>query len=280
MHANRKKFYTCCHSQLGVLGCQTSPTHDFQPSLRSIRQQEFQQTPAPSTESKFPAVVLDCEMAEVEGGYAGELILFCAIDYITGAVILDQLVRPKQVIKNMRSSIHGVSTRTLDVAFSKGKALNGWEEARSELWKYIDANTILVGHCLEYDLDALRIVHPRVVDSSILSKNEVGCNRRWGLSRLCSQLLDLEIRKNKRGIHDCLEDVLATREVVLCCTRNKEIFCKWAAVKKIEEEKLKKEREEKREIARRKSKKRAKQVKKIECGEVLFSFTNAEIDSK
>lgn len=74
--------------------------------------------------------------------------------------------------------------------------------------KYIKDNTILVGHALEHDL----------VDSGILPRNASGIRRiRWGLQTLCSELLSVEIRKNKGGTHDCLEDVLATREVVLFC---------------------------------------------------------------
>jgi hypothetical protein len=44
----------------------------------------------------------------------------------------------------------------------------------------------------------------------------------------------LEIRNNKGRVHDCLEDVLATREVVLWCTQNKQKLEAWAEVKKLE----------------------------------------------
>ncbi|ESZ89485.1 hypothetical protein SBOR_10130 [Sclerotinia borealis F-4128] len=252
---NVRKPYECCWtSGIGpdARGCQTLPTHDFQLSLRSMRHQDFQQTPPPSRVSKFRAVVLDCEMAGVVGGGAGEAILLCVIDYITGAVILNQFIYPTERINDMRSSIHGISTHTLNDAASKGKALDSWKEARSELWKYIDSDTILVGHALENDLNALRLIHYRVVDSAILSKNEVGCNHTWGLKFLCSELLNLDIRKNESGIHDCLEDVLATREVVLFCTQEKLLFRNWADIKKIEQKALEKEIEQKREIARQK----------------------------
>ncbi len=220
------------------------PTHDFQLPLRAMKHKEFLQTPAASAgEPKFRAVALDCEMAGIAGG-AGEVILLCVTDYVTGALLLNRLVCPREKITQMRSSIHGISKYTLDNAILQGQALSGWEEARSELWKYIDNNTILVGHALEHDLDALRIIHPRIVDSAILSRNAVGIRRiRCGLQTLCSEILNVEIRKNNGGIHDCLEDVLATREVVLFCTRNKEAFQSWAEVKEREEMRLEKERE-------------------------------------
>ncbi|TGO70917.1 hypothetical protein BELL_0646g00010 [Botrytis elliptica] len=205
---NVKKPYKCCRingTEPDSHGCQTLPIHDFQFPLRSFRHQDFQQTPAASNEPKHLAVVIDCEMAGVAGGGGGgEPILLCAVDFVSGAVILNHLICPKERINDMRSSIHGISIHTLNEAVSRGQAL------------------------------------------------DVGFNRTWGLSTMCSELLKLEIRKNKGAIHDCLEDVLATREVVICCTQNKDAFQNWAKIKEIEEAKLQKEREEKREISRKK----------------------------
>jgi DNA polymerase III epsilon subunit-like protein len=220
------------------------PAHDFHPPLRAFKHKDFLETPAASAKApKFRAVTLDCEMAGIAGG-AGEAILLCVTDYVTGAVLMNQFVCPRERITQMRSLIHGISKSTLDAAVSQGQALHGWEQARLELWKYIDGSTILVGHALEHDLDALRIIHPLVVDSGIMSRNAVGTRRiKWGLKTLCPELLNFEIRKNEGGIHDCLEDVLATREVLLFCTRNKEAFQSWAEAKYREEMRLQKERE-------------------------------------
>ncbi|KAH8702924.1 hypothetical protein GQ44DRAFT_732584 [Phaeosphaeriaceae sp. PMI808] len=186
-----------------------------------------------SAQPKFLAVALDCEMAGVAGG-ASEAILLCVADYFTGATLL------------------------------------GWEGARSELWKYIDSNTIIVGHALEHDLDALRIIHPRIVDSGILSRKAVGIHRIWwGLQTLCSELVHVEIRKNKGAIYDCLEDVLATRAVVLFCTQEKEAFQAWAEVKKAEELRLEKERESRRQ---------KKQSRKDDEGEELLYWSDIAED--
>jgi DNA polymerase III epsilon subunit-like protein len=215
--------------------------------LRAIKHKDFRQTPPASAESKFLSVALDCEMAGVAGG-ASEAIFLCVTDFCTGAVLLNRYVRPREPITQMRSSIHGISKSTLENAIRQGQTLWGWEGARSELWKYIDSNTIIVGHALEHDLDALRMIHPRIVDSGILSRKAVGIHRiRWGLQTLCSELVHVGIRENKGAIHDCLEDVLATREVVLFCTQKKEAFQTWAEAKKAEELRLEKERESRRQ---------------------------------
>lgn len=78
------------------------------------------------------------------------------------------------------------------------------------------------------------MIHHRVVDSSIMATNAVGIPAlRWGLAKLCSQLCGIDIREGDRGIHDCLEDVHATREVVLFCTQSKEEFQCWGKETKI-----------------------------------------------
>ncbi len=196
----------------------------------------FASSPAASPQNPiFRAITLDCEMAEVEG-LGNEIILICAIDYFTGAVLLNKLVDPGLKVLDWRTKIHGITGSTMETAVSQGLALAGWTEARAELWKLIDQSTILVGHALQHDLDILRMVHTRVVDSAILSRNAVGRHTpRWALQKLCKEFLGLEIRNNTGGLHDCLEDVLATREVVLWCTRNKKGLEAWARAKKREE---------------------------------------------
>jgi DNA polymerase III epsilon subunit-like protein len=174
-------------------------------------------------------------MAGVTRGRA-EAICICAVDYLTGAVLLNKLVWPAERVVSWRTDIHGITSVAMQAAVSKGQALAGWEGARQELWKLIDDSTILVGHALQHDLEVLRIIHHRVVDSAILAQNAVGPGRQWGLKTLCTQLLQKEIRENDGGVHDCLEDVLATREVALLCTQNKEGLRNWAEVAKAEEE--------------------------------------------
>jgi DNA polymerase III epsilon subunit-like protein len=175
-------------------------------------------------------------MVEMRGLLQSEVVLVCAIDLFTGAVLLEKLVQPSGRVRDWRSQIHGITEATLNAAVEQGNALAGWMEARAELWKIIDQNTVLVGHALQHDLDVLRMVHTRVVDSAILARNAVGLSSpQWGLQRLCKELVGLEIRDNTGGVHDCLEDVLATREVVLLCMQKKAKLETWAKAQRVAE---------------------------------------------
>ncbi|KAK7696826.1 hypothetical protein SLS64_014157 [Diaporthe eres] len=187
------------------------------------------------------AVVLDCEMVGVAGG-ASELVSLAAVDLLTGELLVNSLVHPRQPVVDWRTQIHGISPAGLLVARAQGLALDGWQAATAELFKHVDQDTVLIGQSLQYDLAALHIRHARVVDSAILASEAVfgtkGKPRYWnlGLKNLCSELLGLNIREGAplgvSKVHDGLEDVLATREVVLYWLEQPAAVKTWATGKR------------------------------------------------
>lgn len=187
------------------------------------------------------AVVLDCEMVGVEGG-ASELVSLTAIDFLSGELIVNSLVRPRQPVVDWRTQIHGISPAGLSTACAQGLTLDGWQSARAELFKHVDQDTVLIGQSLQYDLAALHIQHTCVVDSAILASEAVfgkkGKPRYWGLGLkdICNDFLGLKIREkaplSTNKLHDGLEDVLAAREVVLCCLEQPAAFETWTRAKR------------------------------------------------
>ncbi|KAK8043447.1 ribonuclease H-like protein [Apiospora rasikravindrae] len=191
---------------------------------------------APKSQTARPAVVLDCEMAATRRSKS-ELISICALDFFTGEVLVKSLVKPPLPIVQWKSNIHGITPAAMDVAHTNGQTLDGPQGARAELWKHVGEDTVIIGHALGHDLDALRIAHQRVVDSSIVTAEAVFgkdtklLRRRWGLAVLCKDLLGLAIRQgatSRSGVHDDLEDALATRELVLWCLREPVGLAFWA----------------------------------------------------
>ena len=161
---------------------------------------------------------------------SNELILMCVVDFLTGETLINKLVGPSSRIFNWRTRYSGVRREHMVCAEKIGDTLNGWQGARAELWKYMDKNTVLIGHSLNNDLDAIKLAHRNIVDSSILARNAVGplFGLQWGLKRMCKQLLNINIQTGSRG-HDCVEDTLAARELVLWCMRNPQQFKDWGA---------------------------------------------------
>ncbi|KAI1066689.1 hypothetical protein LB507_011629 [Fusarium sp. FIESC RH6] len=191
------------------------------PSEPSQKTCENRMAPYPSSrEPKRKAVALDCEMAGVRNGDS-EIISICVVDFFSGQVLINSLVKPHEPIIEWRTNIHGIRPATLSIAVSQGQALRGWEATRQELFKHINTDTVLVGQSLNQDLKSLRISHGKIFDTAILTAEMVfgtdaGFGRRWSLQSLCADLLKLRIRQNS-NTHEALEDSMAAREVALWC---------------------------------------------------------------
>lgn len=205
----------------------------------------------PDIPPKRCAVVLDCEMVGVHGG-SSEAIRLSAVDYLSGDVLVDSLIKPDQRIVSWRTKYSGVSPPMLASACARGDILRGWKGAREELYKHIDSKTVLVGQSLQNDLRVLRMVHTRIIDSAILTKNlvEENCHRQWSLKTLCKELLNIEIQRGKFG-HDSLEDAYASREIVISFIRQPGKFMAWGTTQRNilreqrEEQRRKREEKEK-----------------------------------
>jgi DNA polymerase III epsilon subunit-like protein len=189
-------------------------------------------TPAPNALCpKRKAISLDCEMAGVRGG-TSELISICIVDFFSGEILLNSLVKPRQPIIDWRTQIHGIGPAKMSIAVARKEALDGWETAREELLKLANADTVIIGQSLHHDLKVLRVGHARVLDTAILTSDAVfnpgtDSARRWGLQSLCADLLGLRIRHATMK-HDVVEDTMAAREVALWCICYPEKLQAWA----------------------------------------------------
>ena len=202
-------------------------------------------------------------MVGIARGYS-EMIRFSAVDYFTGEILIDTYVQPRYHIVDWRTKYSGVSAGIFNEARAQGKVLESWEHARMALWSCIDADTILIGQALNNDIEMLRVIHSRIVDSALLAKKVVGPDtaRAWSLKTLCSELLGREIQNRGKKGHDSVEDCLATREVVLWMTSHPEEFEQWGKLKK-EEERVKREEQKKKQLEEQ-AKKAAEKAKKRE----------------
>jgi DNA polymerase III epsilon subunit-like protein len=206
----------------------------------NVNYSEFHNTPTSSPgERKRKAIAIDCEMVGLTSGREC-VALVSAVDVLTGEILLNAYVNPTARVRSWRTQFSGVTRAIMDSAIKQGQALGGWKAARRALWEYIDADTILVGHALHHDLNVLGMFHSRVVDTAILSAQAVFPEmrdrhfpRQWGLKKLCGYFLDILIQTGKKG-HDCLEDTLATRELVLSCLVYPERLMAWGQQARLE----------------------------------------------
>ncbi|RYP70256.1 hypothetical protein DL771_005559 [Monosporascus sp. 5C6A] len=223
---------------------------------------------------KRRVVILDCEMVGVpfwEGANqceVSELGQLCAVDGLTGHVLIDMLVQPAQKVSKWRTRYSGLTPAAMRSARFEGRLLYGWQGARTELLKYVGPDTILIGQDLPSDLFMLRLAHDRVVDTAIQTAEAVfgmenTLGRIWSLKDLAKTLLDMKIQVGKNG-HDCVEDTLATREVALWCLRFPRELEAWARDKRELLERQRVERERKMEEQKRKRREEEEEKKAAE----------------
>lgn len=145
---------------------------------------------------------IDCEMGFTTRGF--ELLRISAIEFLTGKDVLDVLVRPKGTVIDLNTRYSGVA-RIEPTAVS-------FERLLEILGKHMNSNTILIGHGLENDLNAMRLIHEKVVDTAILyPKFKATPTFRYSLKDLTFTYLSRDIQG---GEHDSREDSLAAIDLV------------------------------------------------------------------
>ncbi|KAL4748076.1 RNA exonuclease 3 [Aspergillus terricola var. indicus] len=232
----REGYFTCCNQKLGESsGCTTGATHVYKVSeskrLASILQ--FEKTPEnPDLHNPTP-ICFDCEMGYTTLGM--ELIRLTAVSWPEGKRVLDVLVRPLGEVLDLNSRFSGVfpehytnalpySTAPTDFSASSSSSpsqlqlVSSPAEARTLLFNLLTPSTPLIGHAIDNDLNACRIIHPTVIDTAILYPHPGGgLPYRMSLRMLAKKHLDREIQtggaSGKQG-HDSVEDALATGDLV------------------------------------------------------------------
>lgn len=229
----------CVHldSQLKKQHFTTVASYPLAPSRRPaggvIRYNEFMTTP-PSNPSQTSrkAIAIDCEMVGVMGNRR-ELAFLVVVDLLTGEVLVNHFVHPTNTVRNWHTRWSGVTCADMKAAVRKGVAIKGWKAARAMLFEHMDSRTILVGHALHDDLNVLGIIHSTVIDTAILTADAMykplakPFRRTWSLKTLANELIGYKIQRGKNG-HSALEDTMATRSVLIYCTRSPLKLEAWA----------------------------------------------------
>ncbi|KJZ76830.1 hypothetical protein HIM_03707 [Hirsutella minnesotensis 3608] len=239
------KRYQCCGQEAGDSpGCSTHDHHVFKCSdLRRLATVlNFAETPQNNLVPSDRAVCFDCEMGYTV--YGMELIRLTATAWPTGEELLDVLVQPMGEILDLNSRYSGVwpddlalaelwnadtklsirkrnDDKTDDGGGTKPKKtlkkVSSPEVARDLLFSLLSPTTPLIGHGLENDLNAVRVVHPTLVDTVLLYPHRGGLPFRYSLKRLMDEHLNRKIQQEtgpKMLGHDSAEDARAAGDLV------------------------------------------------------------------
>ena len=230
---HKEAIYACCNEIVGEsTGCTLAATHVFKVSepKRLALIMPFKETPPRSetSGSKF-AVCCDCEMGYTTLGL--ELIRLTATTWPNGEELVDVLVRPVGEVLDLNSRFSGVWPEDYAKALSYEFMSTDEEEpskeseqrlrivesptvARDLLFEQLTPDTPLIGHALDNDLNATRIIHHSVVDTVVLFPHPRGLPLRLGLKALMKRHLDRDVQMGGDQGHDSKEDARAAGDLV------------------------------------------------------------------
>ncbi|KAL9136392.1 MAG: hypothetical protein Q9175_002409 [Cornicularia normoerica] len=230
---HKEAVYACCNETVGEsAGCTQATAHVFKvsESKRLALIMPFKETP-PKLLTPRPntPVCFDCEMGYTTLGL--ELIRLTATAWPNGEELLDVLVRPQGEVLDLNSRFSGVWPKDYANALSyecipideKNRSKDSEQRlrivesptiARDLLFEHLTPEIPLIGHALDNDLNATRIIHPSIVDTVLLFPHPCGLPIRFGLKALMKKHLDRNIQMGGDQGHDSKEDARAAGELV------------------------------------------------------------------
>ncbi|KAI9560717.1 hypothetical protein GHT06_011667 [Daphnia sinensis] len=159
-----------------------------------------------------PMFAVDCEWCQCVDGSIG--LARVAIVNENLQPVYHSYVLPDRPIKNYATKWSGI---TPDLLRGVQKRLCQIQE---EIRNLLPPDAILVGHALAGDLKALQLLHPYIIDSSVIF-NMTGSRSMASKLQFLSRLFcNRDIQTSRRKGHDPNEDALSTMELVLLKLKN------------------------------------------------------------
>uniref|UniRef100_A0AC11E0B2 RNA exonuclease 1 homolog n=1 Tax=Ovis aries TaxID=9940 RepID=A0AC11E0B2_SHEEP len=197
--------YTCCSAAIGSTGCQVAKQH-VQDGRKENLEGFVKTFEKELSGDAHPGVyALDCEMSYTT--YGLELTRVTVVDTDL-QVVYDTFVRPDNEIVDYNTRFSGVTEADLaDTSISL-------RDVQAVLLSMFSSDTVLIGHSLESDLLALKVIHSTVVDTSVLFPHRLGLPYKRSLRNLMADYLRQIIQDNVDG-HSSSEDASACMHLVI-----------------------------------------------------------------
>ncbi|RLN38035.1 hypothetical protein BBJ28_00001090 [Nothophytophthora sp. Chile5] len=174
-------------------------------------------TASKKKKSHLKVVAVDCEMCVTASYETNERMssALCRVSAVDGedmlrSILSDFIVhQPEKGFRMVapKTDIHGITPQ--QIAQSKISV----ERAQKRMLKYIDSDTIVVGHSVHGDLASMRINHRRVIDTALIFRRKEGDPTRAtpGLKCLTKFLLGFEMPDGHDSTVDAQASMLAAK---------------------------------------------------------------------
>ncbi|XP_027708877.1 RNA exonuclease 1 homolog isoform X1 [Vombatus ursinus] len=197
--------YSCCSGAVGSVGCQVAKQHvqDGRKDNLEGFVKTFEKLPS---SDGYPGIyALDCEMCYTKQGLELTRITVINSDL---KVVYDTFVKPDNKVVDYNTRFSGVTEEDLQ------NACITLRDVQAVLLNMFSSDTILIGHSLESDLFALKLIHTTVVDTSVVFPHRLGLPYKRALRTLMADYLKRIIQDNVEG-HDSSEDASSCMELMI-----------------------------------------------------------------
>ncbi|XP_013190574.2 RNA exonuclease 5 [Amyelois transitella] len=154
--------------------------------------------------AKSPLFGLDCEMCMTS---AGSELTRVSIVNEKHETIYESFVKPYNDITDYLTRYSGITKCLLNDVTKR------LEDVQNDIRDLLPADAILVGQSLNLDLHALKMMHPYVIDTSLIYNFTGERTRKPKLKALAREFLKEDIQNGKKG-HCSVEDSLAALKLV------------------------------------------------------------------
>lgn len=158
-------------------------------------------------------LAMDCEMCITSpAGTTPQVFSLTRVSIIDwdGNTVFDELVKPAEPITDYVTPYSGITPAMLE------NVTTTLEDIQQKLiTSVLTPDTILVGHSLNSDLNALKLTHPYIIDTALLFPHPRGPPLKSSLKWLAQKYLSREIQKGHGSTgHDSIEDAKACLDLV------------------------------------------------------------------
>lgn len=197
--------YTCCQGDLGAEGCQVAKYHVHESNKWENRTGYLRTLPcSPVPDGDYGVYAMDCEMVYTQGGQ--ELARVTVTDCENNSVY-ETLVRPDRKVIDYNTRFSGITAEDMDGVTTTIR------DVQAVLLSLFTEKTILIGHSLESDLVAVKIIHDTVVDTAVVFPHRLGPPYKRALKTLMAEYLKKIIQDDVGG-HDSQEDAISCMELM------------------------------------------------------------------
>lgn len=152
-----------------------------------------------------PMFAVDCEMCRIVSGKQD--VTRIAIVNEDLETVYHTLVKPKEEIVDYITRFSGITEKMLR------NVSTTLEDVQNDMRKLLPSDAILCGQSLNCDLHALKMIHPYVIDTSVIYNENGMRQRKTSLKQLARKHLSENIQDGKKG-HNPIEDSIATMKLV------------------------------------------------------------------